>query len=489
MDLSEEMTCYSEPTFNFRASTPITFDNECCLSDYFDSSSDDDNPKDGIPKNSLNSSLTTYKEIETKEILEENKEGKNLQDMQRIVSLLGIDISSDVSLQIQNTPKLPLEIGISKFSDFDSNDEIFGQETDNLTSISDDDSEIVKKLDLYEDFFELPSINEIIAEMPPNHPMLLSVKFYKLLNQDPDATIEPMLLSANFDSALIYIAEIFDPAHIYCHFAYPSDDPMKRNIKENFDVFQKNINEEYTKEVMNEITIPKEGVKIGLIVATFLKNFNCWYRTKILEYNSHTDMIKIFCVDYGTKGFVKRKYVRYLLQKYIEFPSYCFRGRVHGVKPPENIRYFDPQNVETFITEVSGKTFNASCLRHDKEEDVYEMKLRRCGDGLDLKKYIIDKNFGTEIRENEYDSNICLGPMCYLIPSFEMLENDYPTYAELHSMQMKECNFNLAIDTNFFSCVSKKDVENDAELRMTLCHKRFEKRFEQVFGEKSKINS
>jgi hypothetical protein len=287
------------------------------------------------------------------------------------------------------------------------------------------------------------------------------MRFGRPLNRDPKAIVEDMSLPEEFTDCPVYFAEIFDPAHFWCHIAYAPD---LDQIKVNYDVFHRKFNKEYKELKKRDLMFSKENIKRGLLVAGYFEEFNAWYRVKVLRYSARRDMARVYCIDYGTRGTLRRKELKYLFCEYLQYPKFCFRARVFGIKPPLGFRYFDPRNVEKFIAAISSKRFFATLIRHDETENVYEMTFRRSTDDMDMIEYIKSENIGTEIPLEEYPSAMCLGPMCYILPTFAMIETTYPTFVELLEMQNQGYNYNLQIDTNNFLSILCDNIREREDL-------------------------
>jgi hypothetical protein len=309
--------------------------------------------------------------------------------------------------------------------------------------------------------------------------MLLSLQFRRAINRDPEATVPNMFQTKDFTELPIYVTEIFDPAHFWCHIAYSNE---VKEVKLNFDIFQKEINSTYKKLKKQELHFSKENLKPGLIVAAYFSDFKSWYRVKVLEYDAGSDVAKVFCIDYGTKGALNRRRLRYLFQDLMEYPRYAFRGRLHGVKPSLGRRYFRPVDVEQFIAAISARTFSATCERFDETDNAFEMSLIRSSDGLDMKSFLMAREMAADIEPEEYDAKVCLGPVCYLLPTFEMLESTYPRYVDLYELEAEEANFNAVVDTNFFHTITPENVDERSELAMTLKRRQYRRSYKYLFG-------
>lgn len=330
----------------------------------------------------------------------------------------------------------------------------------------------------FEDFIKLKnepdesekySLESLIAELPVDHP-LLNTKF-KPVNRDVNAEIKQIAVTKNFQNQIAYLSEIFDPAHFYFQ---PLTDELSHGELSYYN-FKTSIKRQYSELEEDDLIITRKNLKIGLVVAAYFETFKRWYRARITKIcNKRFSIIGMFFIDYGTYAELPIRCLKYLFSEFLDYPQFCLRGRLYGIKPSKGKRSFDVRKSEKFIMAVSSEQFYLSLVRYDENEDVYEMEVVRRSDNLDMRKFVLNKKIGSEIQSHEYDKETCIGTPCYLIPSFYMLEHGFPTFSELEDWQSQEINFNLLIETDFFHSLRiDGEVEEKGELHVILNHEDF----------------
>ncbi|KAG5674880.1 hypothetical protein PVAND_004825 [Polypedilum vanderplanki] len=451
-------TLFKDASFDkFRASTPVDFDDETVFSGFL-------NEKDFEAID--NDEEQNFKNFSDSVLLEE----KNLNIFKDTnLDLSAIEKNDGENASIEDLTENMKDVALSDVSsDFDV--------VDNIAESHDEDDHLKPKENI-------PTIEDTIAQMLIDDPIILSMKYGKKINIDPEAKVQKLSLKQDNGSFTILITEIHSPSHFWCQIAYSK---KVQNMKYSADVFNKNLNQKYKSLKNHDLCFSKENLKekVGIIVAGYIPAFKNWYRVKVTNYNEETDIVRIFCIDYGTKGYVRRSYLKYLFDEFMEYPEYCFRGRLFGVKPIENMRYYKPTLVEKFIIEVSSKSFVAKIERHDQIKNIYELSLIRTCDSIDMKLLVLYDEIAMEIDASEYDEKICLGPVCYVLPTFDMIETgNYPRYVELYEYEAKEIDYHLAIDMNFFHAVTFSESKKREDIEITLKSDEFRKIHKYFYNE------
>lgn len=317
-----------------------------------------------------------------------------------------------------------------------------------------------------EDDKSMISLNQFISSLPIDDEVFYS--HLSPVNRDITAEIPLQTVEKDFDDKIIYISEIFDPVHFWFQFQFGDEKYEK------FEMFHQKFNDDYKRLKPRELAIGDENFQVGLLVAAYIEKFKRWYRAKIIDnFNNEKANVRLFFVDYGTNGSCRKSSIKYLFQHFLKYPKYCFRGRIHGIVPVHNVRCFKLNEIEEFIKKISHNSFAAKVIKYEPEEDVYQLELiRRKGD-LNVREYLLESKFAEPIDPIYNDEKLTIGPPCYLIPTFQALESNYPTYALLESLNRADIDFNTVIDTNHLHSVTRNDVEKNEELQVIVHHPRF----------------
>lgn len=177
-------------------------------------------------------------------------------------------------------------------------------------------------------------------------------------------------------------------------------------------------------------------------------------------------------MDYGTADRNKIGNLKYLLKEFLEIPPLSYRGRIYGVMPYNE--FFTIEQQEKFIVEAANDSFRADLMYYDEEQDIYELKLTFTDTQEDASEWMLEDDVGQLIPEdmmlkNRGNKEHTIGPMCYLLPTHELLENGkFPSYETLLDHSKKGCNLSTFIETNYFNAHQEitpdmKDMLNNYE--------------------------
>lgn len=300
------------------------------------------------------------------------------------------------------------------------------------------------------------SINKFISSLPIDDEIFCT--HLPATNRDPTATVPLQTIDKDFKDKLVYISEIFDPAHFWFQFTNGDE------TYDNFDKFHAQLNDDYNKLNKRECVIAEGHFYEGLIVAAYVNQFQSWYRARIIKnYEGEKKYVRLFFIDYGTNGTCEKSNIRYLFDYFMKYPKYCFRGRLFGIVPLENERSFSVDHIAEFLKKISNYTTYASAIKYEPEEDVYQLKIVRCKGSIDMAEYVLNNKIGQQIASWDNDGEFSIGPPCYLIPTFKNLEHNYPTFFQIEILKKSEIDINWLVDSNHFHLYRRQDIKENME--------------------------
>ncbi|KAL7028734.1 hypothetical protein ACKWTF_005979 [Chironomus riparius] len=359
-------------------------------------------------------------------------------------------------------------------NDFDDNDSMPGTSNSNFGSLdglsSCDESVNIDPEDVEnlkdDDNESMNSIDKFISSLPIDDEIFFS--HLPSINRDPTAAVPLQNIEKDFEDKLVYISEIFDPAHFWFQFVIGDE------RYENFDKLHTRLNDDYDKLKKRELMIADNNFQEGLIVAAYVDEFKKWFRARITHnYNGEKKFIRLFFIDYGTNGTCPKSNIRYLFSYFMKYPKYCFRGRLYGIVPIDNKRSFDISHIEHFLKKISNYTTYATAVKYEEEEDVYQLKIIRRKGCIDMSEYVIENKLGQGMFPWDNDGEFSIGPPCYLIPTFSNLEYNHPTFAQIETMKKNDIDFNVMIDNNHLHILRRKDIENNIDLATIVNYPQF----------------
>lgn len=268
------------------------------------------------------------------------------------------------------------------------------------------------------DFDGPVTINEMLASLPYDAPV-----FYNKFpphNRDALAVLPKLSTDLNFKNQKIFLTEINSPAHFWFQ--------MVENHELWIESMQKRINMTYRRYKSRDLRISSQNYQVGLLVAGYHPVFKEWYRAQINQVKKRT--VHLFFIDYGTHVFIKKKYVKYLVNEFMEYPKACERGRIHGLMPVDGKQNYSVAEMDLFISKLTNEHFEADLRHYDEEEDVYEMKIKLSTEDQDVAEWTVDEKICEKVPEDLYFATLLTHKMLETgtHPSFEVM---------LHNQQQK----------------------------------------------------
>jgi hypothetical protein len=187
-------------------------------------------------------------------------------------------------------------------------------------------------------------------------------------------------------------------------------------------------------------------MKKGLIVFAKHPNFQLYYRAKITKITKR--YVHLYFIDYGTKDVCLFEDVKYLLSEFLEIPPLCYRGRLYGVQPCEEIE-FSLEQRSNFVKQVSGMALKCELKFYDEKQDVYELKIQ-CN-SLSLDETLFKQGICKPIPKDVLNNRDSLTPYFYLLPSHQLLEaGKFPNYEALIDLEKRHhILFDSLMRTNY----------------------------------------
>lgn len=277
--------------------------------------------------------------------------------------------------------------------------------------------------------YEGLSIDEVLATIPSDHPVFYSC--YPPHNRDPSLDL-PQLDLNHLKNAPIYFGEVNCPTHFWFQLVKHFDDWAQDMHIE--------MNEKYKNYNSTDLQISKESLTSGLVVAAYVPKFKEWYRARINWISKHFNFVHVYIFDHGTHCKLQRKRIKYLLEEYLDKPKACFRGRLYGVMPLGDERFFNIQQMDFFRDLIFDKKFVADVIRYDESENVYELKIKFFKTNQDLAELLIEKNICDFIPQEKLENRLNNDEiLCLSSLTHEALETgSVPNYDKLYKTQNLE---------------------------------------------------
>lgn len=254
-----------------------------------------------------------------------------------------------------------------------------------------------------------------------------------------------------------YFAEVASPIHFWFH------------ITEYVLTFSKSLDRKYKGIQKNELNIDDTLIQPGMLIACLPPSFGAWHRGKVLTPLNDKGLARVFLFDYGTIGMISRDNMKFLLREFAEFPKCSNRGRIPNLVPFNSIT-FSVQNVRKMFDKFNDKRLEGKVLRYDEKGDFYELELYyKDSDGIkrNVRDWIIENNIASELGAHD------VLPLCYHLPTFELLENEYPTFTELDFLEQHHgIDMETNIRTNFLANNVEEESRKNPKLFATLGNRR-----------------
>lgn len=262
------------------------------------------------------------------------------------------------------------------------------------------------------------TVNEMLAALPYDAPVFYSK--YPPHNRDPTFILPKLDIEESFKNQKIFITEINNPAHFWFQ--------MEENHEMWIKSMQKRLNSTYFALRSKDLKISRQSYQDGLLVAGYHPVFKEWYRARINSVKKQT--VHLFFIDYGTHVFIRKKYIKYLLDEFLRFPKACDRGRIHGVMPCDGRQTYLIEEMDLFITKLTDEHFEADLIHYDEEQDVYEMNIKFSKNDQDLAEWVIEDKICEKVSEDQTYTPLL---------THEMLETGtHPSFALLLHYQQQE---------------------------------------------------
>lgn len=275
------------------------------------------------------------------------------------------------------------------------------------------------------------TVNEMLASLPFDAPIFYNN--YPPHNRDSSVVLPKLNTEKSFKNQSIFITEINSPSHFWFQ--------LEENYTLWIDMMQQKINKAYRRFKSKDLRISNQNYLTGLLVAAFHPIFKEWYRAQINIVKKKS--VHLFFIDYGTHVYIQKKYVKYLLNDFLEFPKACDRGRIYGVVPSDGKQTYSPQAMDLFITKLTDEKFLADLAHYDEEEDVYEMNVKFTKNDQDIAECMIEDKICEKAPKDEHCAPLLTHELLEkgTHPSFEQT---WLTYQQ-QEITLKECqaSFNL----------------------------------------------
>ncbi|CRK95726.1 CLUMA_CG009183, isoform A [Clunio marinus] len=244
---------------------------------------------------------------------------------------------------------------------------------------------------------------------------------YPDVNSDPNLKINVRDIKGT--EIKIYICEVYSLIQFWFHHGEEVIDLMER------------MNEDYYGRRLDERTLAISDANItpGLIVACEIISYGGWHRAKVINNVDENGFVRIFCLDYGTVLTVPKKDIKFLFLIYMDYPQYCYRGRITNIKPLDGNEIFEKNHVKNFTKKFTNKLLDAKVLNFDILKNVYELDLSLCdasGKNENLRNWIVKSGFGIYFNSSDKKDQVEYEP-----PSFSMLESNHPALEEQLDIQ------------------------------------------------------
>jgi len=341
------------------------------------------------------------------------------------------------------------------------NDQVSDDEKEEESIIDDDDDieMMCKNQASKEEDSEIEKLKkEVLSDLEIDDPILLMG--FPEINCDPNYKLSIEAAPKNFEVESIYVAEIYSPVQFW--FQFESSDVQK---------MMEDLQADYTKLAEHDLQISDVNLKVGLIVACYVSDFGLWHRAVIIKSINEKRQLRLFFIDYGTVGKATIKNVKYLFKSYLVYPRFSYRGRLAGVKPPNGALAWSENQVNKFIQHVANREMQATVVKYDEPNDVYELELkheeRRTTKRVNLKKWIVKNCLADAIvlrLRTDGTPFETIGPLCYHVPTFKLLETTFPSFHEKSVMLAQNIDLDELIRTNFFKNVDYKTLGTSSTL-------------------------
>lgn len=300
------------------------------------------------------------------------------------------------------------------------------------------------------------NLKTYIQSLPPDDFVFLTG--FPEINRDPKFVLPYQKVRST--EIGIHIAEVFSPVHFWFHYEHEIEKLMAM------------LQKDYNNLTDRQLTISDCNITPGLLVACYLKEYDKWHRALVINQIDDKDRVRMLMVDYGTVGKVHKRRIKFLFKSYLRYPRYSLRGRLVNIKPPNKERMWAEKEVDSFLAFVGGRELNATVKRYDERYSIYELditvKSHRVNQSLN--DWLVSRCLAAPFKLKPTSIN----PSCYHFPSFEMLETNYPTYHEQSLLLTDNIDYEMLVQTNFFTCLSEEMVKTTPALLRMLGNKKFQ---------------
>lgn len=305
--------------------------------------------------------------------------------------------------------------------------------------------------------FESPG--SFMETLPPDD-MLFLVNFPEVV-RNPSIVLPFQELPKPDSNARIniFISEVFSPVHFWFQLESEVENLMEM------------LQEDYNKVKKQQLLISDSNIKPGLLVVCFIEEFEKWHRGLVINSVNSKEEVRLVIIDYGTVGMFHKSKIKFMFEKYLDYPRYSHRGRLVNLKPPNRERMWSEKEIEKFLWLISNKKLDAEIKSFDENEMIYELDVSftRKNANCNLKEWLISHNLADEFKLKPNS----IYPACYYFPSFDMLEKNYPTYNEKSLMLDKSIDYDVLVQTNFLSCVTERMLMTTPKILRLMGHEKF----------------
>lgn len=127
----------------------------------------------------------------------------------------------------------------------------------------------------------------------------------------------------------------------------------------------------YSKLPEDDLVISARNLKTGLIVAVNM--CNVWHRAQVLS-EPLQNQVRVLFVDTGHSDSVSIKNIRYMLQRFIQYPVKSLLGSIAGIRPYFG-RTWTVEACESFFDEVADKKVFATIRNFRVSDGVFELEI------------------------------------------------------------------------------------------------------------------
>lgn len=116
---------------------------------------------------------------------------------------------------------------------------------------------------------------------------------------------------------------------------------------------------------------------------------------------------------------------------------------------------------------IANKKLKAEVVGFSEDDQIYELEIesksksKGTKQNTDLREWLINK----KLAESFELSPNSIYPLCYSFPTFENLENNFPTFSEQWNMLSRGIDFKVVMETKNMSLVDRELLDKNEKLR------------------------